>query len=108
MMTTRAWSLMRAMRALAVKSHEIVPDCKAVDRRATVETGVGTMLVVVVQPPRQRGSASSRRAVGPDVRPFREQRANEALGFAVGAGRVGTDSDVPQLLQRAHARKGVA
>ena len=42
-----------------------------------------TLPVVVRQPARQRGGSSPRRAIGAHVRPFTEERLNEAFRLAV-------------------------
>ncbi len=92
--------------ALAVKSHEVPPGHDASDGWATVETHVGAMPIVVVQPARERGLAGPRRRVRPAVRPLAQHGANEAFGFAIRARRVGTCAQMPQAAQLAEPGKG--
>ena len=66
---------------------------------------MGPPLVVVAEPGRSaRGAGGG--AIGPAVRPLTEQRLDEALGFAVGARRVGPGAQVahPELRHAARRR----
>src|SRR4029450_1282125 len=58
---------------------------------------------VVLEPAGEDRGARRRRVERPDVRPFAQGRLYEALGFAVGAGRVGPGALVPDM-QRATGR----
>ena len=58
-------------------------------RRSPPETRMGTLPVVVVQIAGERSRARVRCEIGPAIGPLAQERLNEALGLAVGAGRVG-------------------
>lgn len=82
---------------LGVKSHE-TSRTDATDRRLPGETRVATMPAVVMQPAAQGACAPRRGRIGPTIRPLAQQRLNEALRFAVRAGRVGASAEVAQPL----------
>src|SRR6476469_106869 len=94
---------------LDVKSHEITRT-QTTDGRVTVKTGMVPVPIVVVEPGRQRTSASRRAGIGSAVGPLAEQRLNEPLGLAVGARRVGPDPVMVQLVgatERLHRRGAI-
>ena len=62
---------------------------------------MGSLVVVVAQPARQVGGAGVGAAVRQGVGPLAQQGLDEALGLAVGLGRVGPGADVAQAEQPA-------
>src|ERR1700744_5606153 len=77
-------------RCLDVKSQEVVVmDGESGDGRKLVEAGVWSVPVVLVGPGGQRGRPVFGVLEGGGVGPFIEHGLDEALGFAVGAWRVG-------------------
>src|SRR5439155_24597416 len=80
-------------RGLVVKSHEVVPGQHAADGRTTVETGMMTMPIMVVQPARHHGVARAGGSIRAHVGPLAQQRLDET--------RVGPSSQAPQAAHRA-------
>ena len=68
---------------------------------------MGSVEIVAVEPAGQPRTAVQGRAIGLAVRPFPQQRLNEALGLAVRARRVGAREEVPRAEGLAHAGESV-
>jgi hypothetical protein len=78
------------MRRLAVKPQEVVlGQSESADRRLRIYTAVGPMPVVLVQPDWKLVGAPVGCEIGFGLGPFPQRGLNEALGLAVGFGRVG-------------------
>jgi len=75
---------------LAVKSQQIVLGDDPGDRRLALQGAVAAMPIVVVQPAGKRRRPVGRGDIRDGVGPLAEQGLDEALGLAIGAGRVGT------------------
>jgi len=71
-------------------------------RRASSQARVRTPVVVKAEIRRQGGGALGRRAVGPPIRPFAQQRLDEPLGLAVRSRGVGSGEAVPDLPRATH------
>src|SRR5437867_13282651 len=83
-------------RGLIVKSHAVVPGQHAADGRTTVETGMMTMPIIVVQPARHHGVAFAGGSLRALVGPLAQQRLVEAVRLGMRERRVGPSSRVPQ------------
>src|SRR5690349_3025748 len=80
-------------------------------RRAPAEARVRTLVVVEAQIGREGGGAPSRADEGPPIRPLAKERLNEALGFAIGAGRVrprALVADLPGATRAGEATRAIA
>lgn len=90
-------------------NHQVVHGLEATDRRLAVQTGMGPVPVVVVQPSRQ----VVRTLLGAAVGPLAQGGLDEALGLAVGTRAVGTGTAVlqgepsAQTPEAARARRAV-
>src|SRR4051794_5464552 len=79
-----------------------------VDGWASVEGGVASMMVVVVEPAVKAAGSFGFGAVGAHVGPFVGQGPVEAFDFAVGLGAVGADAAVFDVEVGAQSSPGVA
>src|SRR5213593_4374492 len=75
---------------LAVNEHEVVTPREPAHGRLPTNARMGASAIVVLKPAGQHPGAIGGGVIRARVRPFTQQRLNEALGLAVGAGRVGT------------------
>ena len=77
----------------AVVSKEVV---QPGDRGEGMDAGVGAVVVVVVQPGVDGLAALAGAGIGSGVGPFAQGGLDEALGLAVGPGRVGPGAQMPE------------
>ena len=81
---------------------------EAADGRLGFYSAMGTMPVVAMEPCGQLGGALVWAVIGLGVSPFPQGRLDEALGLAVGLGRVGLGADVVQAeLGASRRRRGI-
>jgi hypothetical protein len=79
----------QARTGLGVTKQEVVPLWESTHGGLPVEAGMGACAIIVLQPPREDPPAIRRGVVGAPVGPLAQRRLDEALRFAVRAGRVG-------------------
>src|SRR5437764_6171080 len=89
-------SLRRTRQALGVRPSHVVQLAEPSAGCSVAEGAVWSTPVIELEPAGQAGGALGARAVDRAVGPAAEQRADEALGFAVRARPVGPRAQVPQ------------
>src|SRR2546422_2788404 len=91
---------------LAVSSQQIVIADESADRWLAAKRPVSPVPIVVVEPAFERGGPLSRAVKRWAVRPLTEHGADEALGCAIRAGRVGPGAPMDEAVRAARCGKG--